>query len=128
MSYRCNPANDTPVVPYREHGHGPRSGGATEPGSALLIDATMKQAMPPVALPKREYMERAKALWEKLGLPALKPEAPWFGCSLGDGDEEWDKTHCKRRAVSGWTAANSTVSVGAPMLLPNTSTRITDGE
>jgi UbiD family decarboxylase len=88
MSYRCNPAMDTQVVPYREHGHGPRGG--TQLDSALLIDATMKQAMPPLALPKREYMENAKALWEKLGLPTLRPEPPWFGYSLGDWDETWD--------------------------------------
>ena len=37
----------------------------------MLIDATMKEPMPPLALPKRAYMENAKALWERLGLPAL---------------------------------------------------------
>ena len=58
--------------------------------SALLIDATMKHPMPPLALPKREFMENAKALWERLGLPALKPESPWYGYSLGDWTEEWD--------------------------------------
>jgi len=46
--------------------------------------------MPPLALPKREYMENAKALWERLGLPALRPEMPWFGYSLGDWNETWD--------------------------------------
>ena len=35
----------------------------------MLIDATLKHAMPPVALPGREYMERARELWERLGLP-----------------------------------------------------------
>jgi 4-hydroxy-3-polyprenylbenzoate decarboxylase len=64
---------DTQIVPYREHGHGPRSGAATELDSALLLDATMKRDMPPVALPKREYMEHAKLLWERLGLPPLRP-------------------------------------------------------
>ena len=29
-------------------------------------------------------MERAKKIWEELGLPKLKPEAPWFGYSLGE--------------------------------------------
>ena len=72
MSYRCNPIKDTHVVPYRELGHGPRTGDA-EPDSAMLIDATMKHPMPPLALPKREYMENAKALWERLGLPPLRP-------------------------------------------------------
>ena len=28
-------------------------------------------------------MEDAKALWERLGLPTLKPESPWHGYDLG---------------------------------------------
>ena len=91
MSYRCNPIEDTKVVPYREEGHGPRTREKQGANSALLIDATMKGAMPPLALPKREFMENAKALWERLGLPPLRPEAPWFGYSLGDWTEEWDR-------------------------------------
>jgi len=90
MSYRCNPAEDTHIVRHREVGHGPRTTDKPGKDSALLIDATMKGAMPPLALPKREYMENAKLLWEKLGLPQLKPEAPWFGYSLGDWTDEWD--------------------------------------
>jgi 4-hydroxy-3-polyprenylbenzoate decarboxylase len=90
MSYRCSPIKDTHIVSYREPGHGPRMSADPELDSALLIDATMKTAMPPLALPKREYMENAKGLWERLGLPPLRPEAPWFGYSLGDWNEEWD--------------------------------------
>ena len=44
-------------------------------------------------------MERAKAIWEELGLPALKPEAPWFGYSLGEWPEELDEA--AERAVKG---------------------------
>ena len=40
-----------------------------------------------VALPSRKYMEAAKAKWEKLGLPPLKPKMPWYGYSLGHWDE-----------------------------------------
>src|SRR6266511_3466126 len=60
-------------------------------GSAMLIDATRKWAYPPVSLPKKEYMERARQLWERLELPKLKPQDPWFGYNLGlwsDEDEE----------------------------------------
>jgi hypothetical protein len=82
---------------HRERGHGPRKGEA-EPDSAMLIDAT-KHPMPPLALPKRETMENAKALWERLGLPPLRPETPWFGYSLGDWHETWDinAQHAARR-------------------------------
>jgi len=55
--------------------------------------------MPPLALPKREYMERAKELWDELGLPPLNPEAPWHGYSLGDWTEEWDQL--AERAAAG---------------------------
>ncbi len=58
------------------------------PMSALLIDATRPWPYPPVSLPRKEFMERAKALWEELGLPALKPRMPWHGYSLGAWTEE----------------------------------------
>jgi len=56
--------------------------------SSLLIDATLKTQFPPVALPKREYMERAREIWEELGLPSLTPRPPWHGYSLGYWPEE----------------------------------------
>jgi hypothetical protein len=37
--------------------------------AALLIDATSKAKMPPVALPARQYMENARKIWEELKLP-----------------------------------------------------------
>jgi len=91
MGYRCNPVEDVKIIPYREQGHGPRSDHASGLDSAMLVDATMKAPMPPLALPKKEFMENAKLLWERLGLPALKPEMPWYGYSLGDWTEEWDR-------------------------------------
>ncbi|MGB5081815.1 MAG: UbiD family decarboxylase, partial [Burkholderiales bacterium] len=39
----------------------------------------------------REYMERAKEIWEELGLPELKPQSPWFGYSLGEWSDELDQ-------------------------------------
>jgi 4-hydroxy-3-polyprenylbenzoate decarboxylase len=57
----------------------------------VLIDATLKEDFPPISLPKREYMENAKKIWEELGLPKLKPESPWFGYSLGEWSPEFDE-------------------------------------
>jgi len=51
--------------------------------SALLINATRPWAYPPVSLPRKEFMENAKEIWEELGLPELTPRMPWFGYSLG---------------------------------------------
>jgi 4-hydroxy-3-polyprenylbenzoate decarboxylase len=48
-----------------------------------MIDATRKWPYPPVALPAKRYMEAAKTLWERLGLPPLQPKMPWYGYSLG---------------------------------------------
>ncbi len=106
MGYRCNPVEDVKLIPYREPGHGPRSDNATGLDSAMLIDATMKAPMPPLALPKKEYMENAKLLWERLGLPPLKPEMPWFGYSLGDWTEEWDR-NAEQATRGEWMERNA---------------------
>ena len=34
-------------------------------------------------------MEKAKLIWEELGLPPLRPEMPWYGYSLGQWPEEF---------------------------------------
>jgi 4-hydroxy-3-polyprenylbenzoate decarboxylase len=90
MSYRANPNLDFHILPHRDQGHGPRSQRNGGQDASVLIDATLKENFPPISLPKREYMERAKAIWEELGLPKLKPEAPWFGYSLGEWSPELD--------------------------------------
>ena len=36
--------------------------------SVMLINATLRDKMPPVSLPKREFMEQSLELWKKLGL------------------------------------------------------------
>jgi len=91
MSYRANPDLDLEMLRHREQGHGPRSKRNGGQYASVLIDATLKEDFPPISLPKREYMERAKAIWEEMGLPKLKPEAPWFGYSLGEWGEEFEK-------------------------------------
>ena len=99
MSYRANPLLDLHILPHRDQGHGPRSHRNGGEDGSVLIDATLKEPYPPVSLPKRPYMERAKKIWEELGLPALKPEAPWFGYSLGEWSGELDEA--AERAVKG---------------------------
>ena len=65
----------------------------------MLMDATLKAPTAPLALPKKEFMENARELWERLGLAPLTPEAPWHGYSLGDWTDEWDAL--ADRAVKG---------------------------
>jgi len=108
MAYRMNPIEDVQTVAHRGMGHGPQRESDTAEDSTLLMDATAKGDMPPLALPKREYMERAKKIWDKLGLPALRPEAPWFGYSLGDWLPEWDQA--AERAATGRYLENGRIS------------------
>jgi len=90
LAYRSNFMEDLLVVPYRSSGHGPKSGRAPEEGT-LMIDATLKHDMPPLALPAEKFMQRAKDLWEQLGLPHIVPQAPWHGYELGDWAPEWSQ-------------------------------------
>jgi UbiD family decarboxylase len=83
LAYRADFTEDVLVTPYRSSGHGPKSGRAPLEGT-LLIDATLKHKMPPLALPAEEFMLRAKSIWEELGLPRLSPQSPWHGYYLGD--------------------------------------------
>lgn len=98
ISYRSMPDKDVQILKGRERGHGPPFGRDDQPvetraadESALLIDAILRDSFPPVSLPKKEYMEKARAIWEELGLPPLSPKAPWYGYSLGDWDEELEE-------------------------------------
>jgi hypothetical protein len=99
MGYRLNPTEDVEVLRHRGQGHGPKRESSGEEDSTLLIDATMKSPMPPLALPTKPYMEAGKVLWDKLGLPELRPETPWHGYSLGDWSQAW--TEAAARAAAG---------------------------
>lgn len=90
LAYRANPTEDIVILPNRDGGHGPKGGSQSSDGT-MLVDATLKQPTAPLALPKKEFMENAKALWERLGLAPLNPEVPWHGYSLGDWTDEWDQ-------------------------------------
>jgi hypothetical protein len=104
-----SPSDDMQVLRYRSPGHGPeREHEAEREDSTMLIDATMKEVLPPLALPKREYMDRAKVLWEELGLPKLRPQSPWFGAAAGDWLPHWDEA--AKRAAEGDYLVNGRAS------------------
>ena len=110
MAYRMNPVVDVRTLDHRGQGHGPKRENDGEEDSTLLMDATMKGDMPPLALPTKDYMERSKAIWEQLGLPKLRPQAPWFGYSLGDWLPQWDEAAL--RAATGRYLENGKISLG----------------
>jgi 3-polyprenyl-4-hydroxybenzoate decarboxylase len=98
LAYRTNPVDDVQLMPNR----GGVQGAQYRPSktdSGLLIDATRKRAMPPLALPARAFMEHARNLWEELGLPALNVQSPWHGTTLGEWTDAWEAF--AQRAVAG---------------------------
>ncbi|MBO22268.1 MAG: carboxylase, partial [Rhodospirillaceae bacterium] len=129
LAYRHNPSEDVVIMPHRGQGHGPRREHGGEEDGTLLIDATMKEDMPPLALPDAGYMEQAKDLWEKLDLPPLRPESPWHGYTLGDWHERWDVA-AKNAADSNYLK-NGEETLGRQVsldIIPETSVRqVEDG-
>ena len=98
MAYRSNPKEDVLILPYRGGGQGSQYG-ERKTDSALLIDATRKRLMPPLALPRKEFMEEALSIWKELGLPAVKVPSPWHGYELGNWGDDW--TRFAENAVRG---------------------------
>jgi UbiD family decarboxylase len=91
MSYRTQPQHDVRILDRKDPGHGPRGRRDNGESASVLIDATLKGVYAPVALPKKPFMENAKALWERLGLPPLRPQPPWHGYDLGHWPEELER-------------------------------------
>ena len=128
LAYRHNPVDDVVVLAHRGQGHGPKREHGGEEDSTLLIDATMKGDMPPLALPAEQYMSHARELWDRLGLPALSPQSPWHGYSLGDWTKSWEDA--AQRAVQGEYLENGRRSAQRQRsgLIPETSVRdVEDG-
>jgi 4-hydroxy-3-polyprenylbenzoate decarboxylase len=99
MSYRCQAQHDVRILPRKDPGHAPRCPKDNGEKASVLIDATIKGTCPPLSLPKKEFMEDARRLWEELGLPPLQPQVPWHGYSLGNWSEDFDRL--AERAVRG---------------------------
>src|SRR6187431_1060764 len=122
MAYRTNPVEDMHIVRHRGGVQGAQYGpGQTDSG--LLVDATRKRSMPPLALPTREYMEHARGLWEALGLPALNAQAPWHGYTLDDWTDTWE-TFARRTTAGDWEeTGRETLKRQRRGLMPETPVR-----
>ena len=130
MAYRSNPIEDVLIVPFRSPGHGPSSdrkgGPKADPrtaNSTLLIDATLKHVMPPIALPAQPYMERAQEIWNKLKLPPITFQAPWHGYALGDWSETWEQFAQNATAGEWEKNGEQTLARRRGGLTPETSVR-----
>jgi 4-hydroxy-3-polyprenylbenzoate decarboxylase len=116
MAYRCNPVEDVQLVPY----HGGGQGARNQTTSAMLIDATQKRDMPPLALPKKEFMENSLKIWQELGLPPVTMRPPWHGYSLGHWNDTWD-LFARRAAAGDWEVnGRETLARTRPGLEPET--------
>ena len=100
LAFRAQPHRDIQIVTQRSGFIDPSAAPFNAPvsekafpqpagASAIFIDATCKFGYPPVSLPSQEYMLKAKAIWEELGLPPLVPRTPWHGYSLGPWPAQW---------------------------------------
>jgi UbiD family decarboxylase len=122
LAYRANPIEDVQLVPNRGGVQGAQYG-PEQTDSGMLIDATRKRPMAPLALPTREHMEHAKALWERLGLHPLTVTSPWHGYQLGDWIERWE-TFSRRAASGDWElSGRETLARQRPGVMPETSVR-----
>jgi 4-hydroxy-3-polyprenylbenzoate decarboxylase len=122
LAYRTNPADDMHIVPNRGGVQGAQYAG-NKTDSGLLVDATRKRPMPPLALPTKPYMEHARALWEQLGLPPLNVQAPWHGYTLDDWTDTWE-TFARRTAAGDWEeTGRETLARQRRGLLPETPVR-----
>jgi 4-hydroxy-3-polyprenylbenzoate decarboxylase len=67
--------------------------------SCVLINATSEEPLPPLSMPKKEFMEEALGIWQEEGLPKLQLKEPWWGINLGVWSEEWEEL--AKAAVNG---------------------------
>ena len=106
MSYRANPTLDLHILPHRDQGHGPRSK-RNDGRGCLGADRRDAEGGFPADL-----AAQAATTWSaprRSGTSSdcrtLKPEAPWFGYSLG----EWS-----RRARRGGRSARRAATISRP--------------
>jgi UbiD family decarboxylase len=122
LAYRSNPIDDVQLVPYRGGVQGAQYG-PEQTDSSMLVDATRKRPMAPLALPTREHMEHARELWERLGLHPLTVTSPWHGYHLGDWTETWEK-FAQRAAAGDWELSGvETLARQRGGVMPETSVR-----
>ena len=125
LAYRTNPIEDVHLVPYRGGVQGAQYGPKTS-DSGMLVDATRKYPMAPLALPTREYMEHARALWEEHDLYPLNVQSPWHGYGLGDWTDRWE-TFARRAAAGDWElTGRETLACQRSGLTPEAPARFDD--
>jgi 4-hydroxy-3-polyprenylbenzoate decarboxylase len=87
LSYRVKPETDIVIQGGRSPGLDP-----AKTHSRVLIDTTKSGRFPPLALPRKDFMERAVQIWSRHPeLPKARLRSPWHGYSLGLWTSEDDE-------------------------------------
>lgn len=101
--------------------------------SVLCIDATRPWPYKPTSLPKREFMEKALEIWNRLELPPLHLKSPWHGYELGhwsgrnsvnDSTKAVSSRGSLRPAVCGylmcrWNLFRTIFGIGIALIFPS---------
>ena len=98
----ATPSKTFTSLPIADRDMGQRS----EAPPAIRRSSPMRQprALTPYCAPQARVHGAGKGALGGAGLPALRPESPWFGYSLGDWNSEWDR--CAGRSAKGDWLAN----------------------
>lgn len=104
MSFRTRPREDLKIVTGGIGGLDPsaavtgsgkgkmESAGSHDQYSRIIINATRKYPYPPLALPRKPFMEKALQLWRQHpDLPKPEMREPWFGYEMGYWTEEMQR-------------------------------------
>jgi 4-hydroxy-3-polyprenylbenzoate decarboxylase len=104
MSFRTRPREDLKIVAGGLGGLDPsaavtgsgqgkmESAGNRDQYSRVIINATRKYPYPPLALPRKQFMDRALEIWRRQkDLPEPEMRPPWHGYELGYWSEEMQR-------------------------------------
>jgi 4-hydroxy-3-polyprenylbenzoate decarboxylase len=104
MSFRTRPREDLkiftgglggldPSAAVTGSGQGKmESAGSRDQYSRVVINATRKYPYPPLALPRKQYMDKALQIWQQhKDLPEPEMRPPWYGYELGYWTEEMQR-------------------------------------
>ena len=104
MSFRTRPKEDLKIVTGGIGGLDPsaavtgsgqgkmESAGSRDQYSRVIINATKKYPYPPLALPRKQFMDKALEIWGKhKDLPAPELHPPWHGYEMGYWTEEMQR-------------------------------------
>jgi len=116
MSYRCQRSMIFSSCRTSIRATGPRGPRDDGENRAVLMTPTLKGTLRAVALPRANHGARRSWIWERLGLPPLKPKARGMATSSATGRRELERQarmaaasdyFCARHEMGNQDAATS---------------------